>query len=161
MYNHEPPGYICPFCEIITRAKVGQPLTQLSEVVYYSEMATAFLAIHRRPKNPVNVLVVPNAHIENIYDLPLEYASPIHQLTRAIAISLKVVYGCDGVSTRQHNEPAGSQDVWHYHVHVTPRFPGDNFYKSHWMEFPIIERLEYAFQLRKYVYAHQEDLFIA
>jgi len=39
-------------------------------------------------------------------------------------------YGCAGISTRQHNEPAGDQSVWHYHVHVSPRFPADNLYRS-------------------------------
>lgn len=38
---------------------------------------------------------------------------------------MKAAYGCDGVSTRQHNEPAGDQDVWHYHLHVVPRWHGD------------------------------------
>ena len=161
MYNHEPPGYVCPFCEIVRKAKQDPLLIQPSGVIYYSELVTAFLAIHRRPKNPVNVLVVPNSHFENIYDLPLDYARPIHQLARAIAISLKMVYACDGVSTRQHNEPAGNQDVWHYHLHVTPRFPNDEFYKSHWIEFPWNERLEHALRLRKYVAAHQDDLFMA
>ncbi|MER5390020.1 RtcB family protein [Saccharopolyspora sp. NPDC002686] len=31
---------------------------------------------------------------------------------------------------RQHNEPAGDQDVWHHHVHVFPRYPGDDLYGS-------------------------------
>jgi histidine triad (HIT) family protein len=43
---------------------------------------------------------------------------------------MKQVYDCDGVSTRQHNEPAGNQDVWHYHLHVTPRYHGDRFYET-------------------------------
>lgn len=32
------------------------------------------------------------------------------------------------MTVRQHNEPAGSQDVWHYHLHVIPRYSGDGFY---------------------------------
>lgn len=39
--------------------------------------------------------------------------------------------GCDGTSTRQHNEPAGSQDVWHLHVPVFPRYEGDRLYERH------------------------------
>jgi histidine triad (HIT) family protein len=31
---------------------------------------------------------------------------------------------------RQHNEPAGNQDAWHYHVHVFPRYAGDALYGS-------------------------------
>ncbi len=36
-----------------------------------------------------------------------------------VAVAVKTAYGCNGVSTRQHNEPAGGQDVWHLH-HVFP-----------------------------------------
>jgi diadenosine tetraphosphate (Ap4A) HIT family hydrolase len=44
---------------------------------------------------------------------------------------MKDAYRCDGVSTRQHNEPAGDQDVWHLHVHVLPRHQGDQLYLRH------------------------------
>lgn len=159
MYNHEPPGYVCPFCRIIERVKFSQHSAQPPEVIYSSEMVTAFVAIHRRPNNPVNILVVPNAHFENLYDLPLEYAAPIHLLTRAMALTLKVIYRCEGISTRQHNEPAGNQDVWHYHLHVTPRFRNDEFYKSHWVDFPEAERLEYSRTLYAYVQEHFDELF--
>ena len=40
-------------------------------------------------------------------------------------------YDCQGISTRQHNEPAGDQDVWHFHVHVYPRYDNDDLYKNH------------------------------
>jgi len=159
MYNHAPPGYDCPFCQIIKKAEKIQQSTQLSDVIYYSKAATAFLALHCWPKNPVNVLVIPNEHFENLYDLPLEYANPLHQLTRAIALSLKRVYHCDGISTRQHNEPAGSQDVWHYHVHITPRYTEDGFYKTQKVYSLESERLEHARHLREYVYTHQAELF--
>ncbi len=67
-----------------------------------------------------------------------------------IALALKALYGCDGVSTRQHNEPAGSQDVWHYHLHVTPRYTADAFYsRTHQKQLmPIEERAAHAQRLR-------------
>ena len=68
-----------------------------------------------------------NEHFENIYDLPIHYALDIHRVARMTALALQRVYSCDGVSTRQHNEPAGNQDVWHYHVHVMPRYKDDQY----------------------------------
>jgi histidine triad (HIT) family protein len=76
MYNHEPQNYSCPFCRIINHAKVHG--LQSSEVIYSSELVTAFLALGRRPNNPINVLVVSNGHFENIFDLPFEYVLDIH-----------------------------------------------------------------------------------
>ena len=82
------------------------------------------------PNNPGSVLVIPIDHHENVFDLPVELGTPIQRAVRAAAIAMKDAYGCDGVSTRQHNEPAGNQDVWHYHVHVFPRFTNDGLYGS-------------------------------
>ena len=65
---------------------------------------------------------------------------------------MKEVYGCDGVSIRQHNEPAGDQTVWHYHLHVFPRYHGDELYASHKQvqEATLEERAEFATKLRNY-----------
>ena len=57
-------------------------------------------------------------------------------------------FECDGTSTRQHNEPAGNQDLWHLHVHVFPRFEGDDLYRSWYRESTPEERLDFAARLR-------------
>ena len=44
---------------------------------------------------------------------------------------MRASYDCAGISTRQHNEPAGNQDVWHLHVHVFPRHHDDRLYEQH------------------------------
>ncbi len=38
-------------------------------------------------------------------------------------------YGCEGISTRQHSGPGGGQEVWHYHLHVLPRWRNDRLYE--------------------------------
>lgn len=148
MHNHEPKDYVCPFCGIITRTKDS---LDGSEVVYRDELVTAFLGLDRWEKNPMDVLIAPNRHIENLYDLPLDLAPAIQKVTQRVAIGLKALTRCEGVSTRQHNEPAGGQDVWHYHVHVTPRFEADCFYEDRKIPFPEEERIAFAGRLREYI----------
>lgn len=79
-----------------------------------------------KPTNPGAVLVIPIPHYENIFELPDVLGGPIQRAVRETALAMKSAYGCDGVSTRQHNEPAGNQDVWHFHIHVFPRYKGDD-----------------------------------
>ena len=146
MHNHEPEDYVCPFCRIIEQAKISMDAT---EAVHQDEAVTAFLGLLHWEKNPVDVLIVPNRHIENLYELPLELAPALQRVTQAVAIGLKGLTRCAGVSTRQHNEPAGGQDVWHYHVHVTPRFEGDRFYEDHKIPYPEAERIAFAERLRE------------
>ncbi|MEW5938388.1 MAG: hypothetical protein AB1750_01890 [Chloroflexota bacterium] len=104
MHNHEPEGYACPFCRIVAQARDSMEGT---EVVFHDETVTAFLGLLRWEKNPVDVLVVPNRHIENPYDLPLELAPALQRVTRGAAIGLKALTRREGVSTRQRHEPAG------------------------------------------------------
>jgi histidine triad (HIT) family protein len=135
MYNHAPDQYTCPFCLLVQGIENEHVLSARSDIVYQDSRVTALVGSHQWPNNHGNVLIFPNEHFENIYDLPADYAADIHRVARMVAIALKMSYGCDGVSTRQHNEPAGNQDVWHYHLHVTPRYGNDDFYTTHreWM----------------------------
>ncbi len=141
MYNHAPSDYTCPFCRIVQTAQNHALADSAADVIYQTGAATAFLALSRWPKNPCDVLVVPNIHYENLFDLPDELVPALHDTIRRVALALKEVYRCEGISTRQHNEPAGDQDVWHYHVHVTPRFHGDDFYRSRKIPFPEAESI--------------------
>jgi len=121
---------------------------QQSDIVHKNEAVTAFMATRRFPNNQGHVLLIPNQHFENIYDLPDEIGAQIHALTRKIALAMKTVYRCDGILIRQQNEPAGGQHIWHYHLHVIPRYANDDFDFSQKESFPTRERAIYAQMLR-------------
>jgi histidine triad (HIT) family protein len=78
-------------------------------------------------KNTGHVIVVPNIHYENIYDLPSEVGQHIFDITQRLAIAIKKAYKADGITIRQNNEPAGDQHAFHYHIHVFPRYENDGF----------------------------------
>jgi histidine triad (HIT) family protein len=156
VYYHAPADYVCPFCLIAQG--LGTDWSSDEDVVYRNSAVTAFVAAAWWPNNPGHIIVIPNEHFENIYDLPIEFATEIHRVARDIALAFKATYKCDGVSTRQHNEPAGNQDVWHYHLHVFPRYDGDDLYLNlyHRRYTTAEERLPYAAKLRKFL-NHQAD----
>jgi histidine triad (HIT) family protein len=109
---------------------------------------TAWISRRWWANNPGHVIVVTNEHVENMYALSQKLAGEVHDTARQIALALKEAYRCEGISTRQHNEPAGYQDVWHYHVHVFPRYEGDGLYGSPYRETSADERRPYARRLR-------------
>lgn len=157
MYNHAPENYACPFCLLIQGIENKGVISVPNDIVYQDKVVTAFIGSHQWPSNHGNVIIVPNEHFENIFDLPVHYATDIHRLAKKSALAMKVVYGCDGISTRQHNEPAGNQDVWHYHLHITPRYQNDNFYATHRQLMAINERAEHAKKIRDYLSKQFED----
>ncbi len=130
MYNHEPKNYICPFCQIVK----GQPTergSQEGSVVFRNDQVTLFICGKWWRSNPGHLLLVPNMHFENIYDLPDELGHVIFDYSKKASVALKQAYGCEGTSIRQHNEPAGNQGVMHYHMHIFPRYTEDNLYLNH------------------------------
>jgi histidine triad (HIT) family protein len=125
-----------------------------SDIVHQNQVTTAFMATRRLPKNQGHVLVIPNQHFENIYDLPDEIGAQIYSLARTVALAMKATYQCDGILIRQHNEPAGGQHIWHYHLHIIPRYEDDDFYNSLKEPFHARERAKYAQMLRNWI-AHK------
>jgi histidine triad (HIT) family protein len=147
-WSHAPAGYDCPFCRLLRG--IDTEINCAGDIVHRDERTTALIAPKWWPANHGHVLVIPNTHVENIYAIDDTLLGAVAATTRRIAIALKRAYGCDGVSTRQHNEPAGNQDVWHLHVHVFPRYVGDRLYARHeettWTT--PAERAPYAAKLR-------------
>lgn len=151
--SHAPPGYHCPFCRYGRgefNATVGP-----DHVVERTAETLTFVSPKWWPNNSGHLLVIPTGHYESLYELPDSLAAPLQRAARNAALALKLAYRCDGISTRQHNEPAGDQDVWHFHLHVFPRYSGDGLYGTQGEFVEQAAMLERAVQLRA-VYAKQQ-----
>lgn len=146
--SHESSGYECPFCAIVA-GRGESPSTVQADVVDRTGSTTAWIASRWWERNAGHAIVVPNDHVENMYAVGPELAGAIHETGRRIALALRHAYGCEGISTRQHNEPAGYQEIWHYHLHVFPRSEGDDPYGSPWRDTTPDERRPYATLVRQ------------
>jgi histidine triad (HIT) family protein len=126
---HEPAGYDCPFCRL--QHGIHNEHNQPGDIVGVTDLAYARVAPKWWPANPGAALVIPRGHHENLYAIPAEVGHAVWDLTQQVAAAMRAAYDCEGISTRQHNEPAGNQDVWHLHVHVFPRHIDDRLYERH------------------------------
>lgn len=143
--KHAPPGYDCPFCRISRSLQSSHPE---AAVVLADAEVFAFVPLHHYAGIEGNCLVVPRAHYENVMDVPDRLGSAFFRATRRLASAMQAAFGCEGVSTRQHNGPAGDQDVWHFHLHVFPRHPGDGLYAGEKALYTPERRIELAGRLR-------------
>ena len=107
----------CIFCRILSGELPAH-------FVYQDDLVVAFLSLEQ--PNPYKVLVIPREHVENVYDLNDEQASAIFKATVKIARGVRDVSKCDGMNLMQSNGEAGLQDVFHFHLHILPRFYGDS-----------------------------------
>lgn len=147
--SHEPRGYECPMCRF--RDGVFSVYNRPSDLVASHDRAIALVSPKWWPENDGGVLVVTRTHVENIYDLGPADSHGVWDLVREVATAMRSAYGSEGVSIRQRNEPAGNQDMWHFHVHVLPRYSGDRLYErngeARWVD--ERERAPYAEKLRE------------
>lgn len=147
--SHAPLDYECPFCAVAEGHEGPAVVTTQAEIVYQDEKTLAFVCANGFGAHPGHILVVPREHYENVYELPDDVGGAIFSTVRRVAIALRRSCGCKGLSMRQHNEPVGHQDVWHYHVHVFPRFPGDSLNVESRRRLPLEDRLCVAERVRK------------
>jgi histidine triad (HIT) family protein len=151
MYNHAPKGYRCPFCQLASGVDLDQDHSLQSDIIYKNKSVMAFIARDQWSNNLGHVLIAPIKHYENIYDLPDDLIAKIHKLEKRVALAIKKAYKAGGVSSRQHNEVDGGQDVWHYHLAIFPRYKNDelylNIYKRSWVS--PKDRKRYALKLKK------------
>ena len=106
----------CWACRVLDGEPVGFVVAETEEVV---------VLINPFPLNAGHALVVPRRHIENLYELSDETAGPILSMAARVARAAKRAFAADGITLRQNNEAASDQHLFHFHLHVVPRFVGD------------------------------------
>ncbi|MBO0811351.1 MAG: HIT domain-containing protein [Microlunatus sp.] len=106
----------CTFCRIAS----GDPWDQ---VFYADDDTVAFLDL--APATPGHALVIPRHHAVDIFSISegdyLAVSKAVHLVARRLEDRLRP----DGLSVFQSNRTAGWQDTFHFHVHVVPRYEGD------------------------------------
>lgn len=107
----------CIFCKI---AKGEIP----SATLYEDEEFRVILDLG--PANKGHALILPKAHYENLYDLPDEMAAHAMILAKKIATKMKWILNCDGYNLVQNNGEAAGQTVFHFHMHLIPRYTDDH-----------------------------------
>lgn len=108
----------CTFCDLIAGA------AEVS-VCYEDARAIAFLDI--QPVNIGHVLVAPREHYESLVDLPRELGLHLYDIAMQLAPVVRKIAGTDGLNIVVNSGSAAGQDVFHYHVHVIPRYKSDGF----------------------------------
>jgi diadenosine tetraphosphate (Ap4A) HIT family hydrolase len=109
----------CVFCDIV--AERGP-----ASVVYSDETVLAFLDI--RPLATGHLLVIPRAHAAYLADLEPAVGGHMFGAAQRMAAALRRSgLPCAGVNLFLADGEAAFQEVFHVHLHVIPRNPGDGF----------------------------------
>lgn len=77
------------------------------------------------PATKGHALILPKEHYANIYEMPEETAARVMILARKLAVHMKETLKCDGLNIVQNNGEAAGQTVFHFHMHLIPRYKQD------------------------------------
>lgn len=77
------------------------------------------------PATKGHALILPKEHYANLYELPDEVAAQVMQLAKKLAIRMTERLGCEGFNLVQNNGELAGQTVFHFHMHLIPRYRED------------------------------------
>ncbi len=72
-----------------------------------------------------HALIIPKEHYANLYELDDELAAKVLVLAKKMITKLTDILGCDGYNIVQNNGEAAGQTVFHFHLHMIPRYKDD------------------------------------
>ncbi len=112
----------CIFCAIVA----GElPAEKVDE----DEHTIAFMDLN--PWTRGHALVIPRRHTANLYEIDDDDLGHTAVAARRLARRMRERLGCDGINVLNAAEPAAWQTVFHFHLHVIPRYEDDS------MELPV------------------------
>lgn len=77
------------------------------------------------PATKGHALILPKEHADNLYELPEETAAKVLVLAKKLATKMTEKLGCDGFNIVQNNGTVAGQTVFHFHMHLIPRYNND------------------------------------
>jgi histidine triad (HIT) family protein len=106
----------CIFCKIIAGELPGTIVDQDDDTVSFMDI---------NPATKGHALVVPREHSKNLLEIDPEDLCRCATAAQRLAARMTEKLGADGVNLLNACGPAAWQTVWHFHIHVIPRYDGD------------------------------------
>lgn len=106
----------CIFCKIVKGELEAKK-------IHEDESVLAFI-----PKDQVSnghTLVIPKEHYESIFDIPKELLQKVVIVSQELSQKYKIELSASGVNILHASGKDAQQSVFHFHIHVVPRYPND------------------------------------
>ncbi len=108
----------CLFCQIVAEEI---PSYRIAE----TERAIALMDIF--PATPGHALVIPRRHSADALEAAADDLTACMTLAASVGRAAVAALGADGVTFQSLARPAAGQTIFHVHIHVIPRYEGDQF----------------------------------
>ena len=130
----------CKFCNIAKHIKK-------EHIVYEDNLVMVFMSIEQLTKS--HILVIPKKHYKDIFELDEKVAERIFKITTRISKIVKKVIKPDGLDIYQCNGKYAGQVIFHFHIHIFPRFKKDGLFNIYNNKKPIYRDDQYLEKISK------------
>lgn len=107
----------CIFCKIANGEIPSRTIYEDEDFRVIMDMA---------PATKGHSLIMPKNHYKNIYEIADDTAAKVFPLAKKMAALMTEKLGADGFNIVQNNNEVAGQTVFHFHVHLIPRYHNDN-----------------------------------
>lgn len=107
---------LCKFCQIIKGLESAR-------IVYRDERTMAFFPKEMNVKG--HTIILPTEHFEDIFSISDDRLENLLVTTRRLAIEFKQRLGVTGINILHASGRSAQQSVFHFHIHLLPRFEND------------------------------------
>ena len=107
----------CIFCKIANGEIPSRTLYEDEDFRVIMDLA---------PATKGHSLILPKEHYKNIYEIADDTAAKVLPLAKKMATLMTEKLGADGFNIVQNNNEVAGQTVFHFHVHLIPRYNDDN-----------------------------------
>lgn len=110
----------CIFCKLAN----GEIPTN---TLYEDEMFRVIFDLS--PASKGHAIILPKEHYRNLFELPEEVAAKVMVVAKKLAIVMTEMFEADGFNLVQNNNECAGQTVFHFHLHLIPRYENDDVNK--------------------------------
>jgi histidine triad (HIT) family protein len=106
----------CIFCKIVAREIPALIIEEDDDVLAFMDIA---------PATRGHALVIPKKHASDLWEIAPDQLAAVAKAAQRVAVRMRDRLAPDGLNLVNSNGPAAWQTVFHFHVHVIPRYVGD------------------------------------
>ena len=133
----------CIFCRIIEGSAP-------SEILYSN--ANAISILDKRPIHYGHALIIPRCHCGTFLEIPKETMVDLMEATTIVTKALVQSLQLEGFNIFSNNGQVAGQSVFHFHWHVTPRYPNDNIrFELTLKEYSDANLVHYGQRIREHI----------
>ena len=106
----------CIFCKIANGEIPSRTLYEDDDFKVIMDLA---------PATKGHSLILPKSHFKNLYEVSDDIATKVLPLAKKMATTMTEKLGCDGFNLVQNNNEIAGQTIYHFHMHLVPRYVDD------------------------------------